>query len=452
MDSRVYLKNEIDSVKKLIMIFLLINLALFIFTVFRAKLAFLDTLQLYLLVMLWASAFMLVVVASKKDWVVGLFIIFMVEFGVLVQSTTLKLNATGEYAQSAYQALGIPKFLLVGSIVGIIFVLFHRFIYKEHQKYHYIYEIATLGSALVMGLFLVIKGFSANGAQLWISIIPGFSFQGTELIKLLLLMFFASMFTNGLDVKKQYLTSLIVLIVFFGIFALLNEFGTIMILFIVFSISCFIYFPKKYAWMNLGSMIVVLLLGLLVMKILCDPLYNQGLNVTQVGGLLGKIYKVYLRFVSCIDPWNCLPDAAYHINQAKKGMMLGGLFGHHYRPIGIYSAEADMAIAALTNSSGCVLTIAVMFFFCATAILNLNMIGHRKNQNGLHQVQNMLFILSFIVQSFYCAFANIGYVPLTGIPIAFISNGGTAYIVVLVYFFSILFLDDNYAEGRKNYE
>lgn len=459
MDSRVYLKNELDSVKKLIIIFLLINFALFIFTIFKARLAFLDTLQLYLLVMLWASAFMLVVVACKKDWVVGLFIIFMVEFGVMVQSTTLKLNATGEYATSAYQALDIPKFLLVGSIVGIVFVLFHRFIYKDHQKYHYLYEIASAGLALTIGIFLLVKGSSANGAQLWITIIPGFSFQGTEFIKLLLLLFFASMFTNGLDVKKRYFISLIVLTIFFGIFALLNEFGTIMILFIVFSLACFIYLPKKYAWTNLGLMFLLLLLGLLVMKIICDPLYEadlqlqaQGLTPNVVMGLKGKIYKVYLRIVSCLDPWNCLADASYHINQAKKGMMLGGLFGHHYRPNGIYSAEADMAIAALTNSSGCILTIAVMFFFSASAILNLNMIAHRQNQKGLHQAQNMLFILSFVVQSFYCAFANIGYMPLTGIPIAFISNGGTAYILVLVYFFSILFLDDNYPEGRKRYE
>ncbi len=436
MDTRIYFNNTLDTVKKLIFIFLLMNVALCLFTLIKSSMSFFDSIILYSLTMIWSVIFIVCVVKFKKEWVTGLLIVFMIEAGVMFQSIMIPDGATK-----------IPLFLFAGTFAGLAFILFQRLFYKFHERFHYVYEILSLlGVVGCFGLLLTI-GYDPNGSgvALWIRI-GGFTLQLSEFMKLFLLMFFSSMFSNQMDMNKKFIVNTVVLLLSCGLFAILNELGTILILILVYSIACFIYYPHKYALYNLLFMVALLAIGTLVIVV------ERCFLTDQLGKISVLCSKLAERVLAVINPEAGRYTYAYQITQGKEGIVLGGMFGSKLSPQNLFAKESDMAIAALCNNCGLVCTLLLMFFYAVCAFLNLKLISSREKLNQLHQVQNVLFILTFTVQSFYCGFANLGFLPLTGIPIPFLSYGGSAYIITLVYFFSILFLDNNYKEGRKRYE
>jgi len=140
------------------------------------------------------------------------------------------------------------------------------------------------------------------------------------------------------------------------------------------------------------------------------------------------------RFTVFLDPDHDPSGAGYQIRQALIALGSGGVFGvglGHSRQKFLYLPEpmTDSIFAVLGEELGligCVTVVSLFLFFAYR--------GFRIARNAPDEFGRLLAvgIVSWIVfQAFINIFAISGLMPLTGVPLPFISYGGTSLAAIL---------------------
>jgi len=138
------------------------------------------------------------------------------------------------------------------------------------------------------------------------------------------------------------------------------------------------------------------------------------------------------RFTTFLHPELDPQGVGYHINQAFLAVGSGGVFGlglGHSRQKFQYLPEvqADSIFAVIAEEMG--------LLFAGGLIVLLILISYRafilaKNapdRFGRYLISGI--IIWFMVQSFFNIGAMVGLMPITGVPLPFISHGGTALMI-----------------------
>jgi len=142
------------------------------------------------------------------------------------------------------------------------------------------------------------------------------------------------------------------------------------------------------------------------------------------------------RLLAFLNPWKDAQNTGYHIVQSLYALGSGGLIGvglgasrqkFFYLP----EAHTDFIFAVIGEELGLIGTLAILGLFAAFAIRGF-MIAARAKNDRFGAMLAVGCTLLVIVQ----AFINIAVVtsswPVTGVPLPFISFGGTSMIVNMV--------------------
>lgn len=303
---------------------------------------------------------------------------------------------------------------LVGVGVGLIALfVFQRIPYGFWKK---ISIPLFLGSMVLLVLVLIPSfGAEAYGASRWLDLGP-ISFQPSEVMKLALVIYFAAWLSGKSMARKTDFSesvvpfSIVLLVVSFLILKQPDT-GTLGILFII---ALSLFFASGAKLSHIG-----LLLG------------------TGFAGLLLLIWLApyrMRRMLVFLDPEHDPSGAGYQINQALIAVGSGGIFGlglGHSRQKFAYLPEpmTDSIFAILGEELGivgCAFLIALFVFF---AYRGFHVARRAPDEFGRYLA---IGIVSWIVfQAFVNIFAIIGLIPLTGVPLPFISYGGTSIAVLL---------------------
>jgi cell division protein FtsW len=268
--------------------------------------------------------------------------------------------------------------------------------------------------SLVLCLAVLLVAEPINGARRWLSIGPA-AFQPSELGKLALAVWAAAYLSRRKKPPRTLRELSRPLGVVAGLFCLLvlaePDLGTTI------------------------SMLVMLGAVLLVAGVPVGTLLRGGVLVGALGALAiwSSEYRRE-RFLSFLDPWGDPQGAGYQIGQAMIGLGSGGLLGEglgqgvqkiFYLP----EAHTDMILAIVGEELGLVGTVAVISGYAAFAYAGLRIAIACRDPFG----KRLAAALTALVcgQAAINLAAVLGIAPLTGIPLPFVSYGGSSLVVQL---------------------
>jgi len=346
----------------------------------------------------------------QPDWAIIIGLGFLIIIGLI----TL---ASASYAEGC-QKLDDCYFylrhqLLFGMLPGLVLGLAFSLINYQHLK-KIAFPLLIVSFLLLIAVFSPQIGFARSEAQRWIKI-AGFTFQPSELVKLSLLIYLSAILAkNQARMKKMFVPFVIILI----------------------SLSFLII-----AQPNISTLIVIIATALVVYFIAGCPLTH----LIWLGGGLGVGLAILVRaapyrmarLTSFLHPEIDLQGASFHINQALIGIGSGGIFGkglgHSMQKLSsLPEVISDSIFAVLAEEFGFILTALIvgLYVWLTWRIFHLA----RNAPCGFGKFLSAGIGFLFIFQAVVNMAAMTGLVPLTGIPLPFISYGGSNLCIFLALF------------------
>lgn len=330
---------------------------------------------------------------------IGLFVFVSASLGILAK------NETKFYAVLTSQ--------LIGLVAGLIAMyITYKIPYEFWKKYALIFFICSLG--LTLCVFIPGLGFSHGGARRWIDLGP-ISFQPVEFLKLSFIIYAAAWLVwikNKLNDIKVSILPFVGMIAVVAIVLLKQPDTKSLILIFICALSMFFVSGVKLKY----------LLGIV--------------GVGLIGFVILVSFKPYLieRVKTFIDPSHDIKGSSYQLDQSLIAIGSGGLFGRGFgQSIEKFSylpePQGDSIFAVIGEEFGFVGTVTMVLLFLAFALRGLR-IAHRAPDMFSRLLVTGIVIL-IIAQSFLNISALIGIFPLTGVPLVFVSHGGTSLLFSL---------------------
>ncbi|MDT2773831.1 FtsW/RodA/SpoVE family cell cycle protein [Enterococcus durans] len=314
---------------------------------------------------------------------------------------------------------------LVGSVAIIVIMhLNSKWIWKLTP---YLYGLGLVVMALLLKFYD--RNLEAStGSKNWFSF-GSFTFQPAELMKIAYILMMALIVTkHNTQLKERTAKSdfwLIgkMLIVTLPVLALImaqDDFGTMLVFLAIFG---GIFLMSGISWR-----IIVPVIALAV-------LVGAGtiFLVTTDGGreLLYKVgFKSYqfARIDSWLDPFHDTSGMSYQPAQGLLAIGTGGLFGKGFNVSNIYVPvrESDMIFTVIGENFGFIGGAFVIFLYFILIYRMIRVCFDTNNEFYAYIASGLIMMLLFHV--FENIGANIGLLPLTGIPLPFISQGGSSIL------------------------
>ncbi len=262
---------------------------------------------------------------------------------------------------------------------------------------------AAIGSLLLLAINLVF-GVELGGAKNWI-FIGGVSFQPSELAKVCFILVGASTLQRIMTKRNMFLF-IAYSAVICGCLVLMNDFGTALIFFTAFLII---------AYMRSGSFATIALI------------------VTGVGmaGVMALRFKPHMlsRFSAWGHVWENALSTGYQQTRAMMCIASGGLFG-----LGagngwlkyVAASDTDLVFAFVAEEWGLIMALAMVL-----AIVVLGVFVVRSASVGRSSFYTIGACAAggiLVVQTVLNVFGTVDLLPLTGVTLPFVSNGGSSMI------------------------
>ena len=316
-----------------------------------------------------------------------------------------------------YRHLAVLIIGFIGSIIVIKTPL------KKYGKVLPLIFIITF----CLNLWLVIKGSSTRGANNWIPL-GFFNLQPSEISKIVIIVclsflfekFFNTLRNDKIKHTEQIWTIIFIGISIAGIVFMQKDLGTAIVLVSIFLIMFLTSPISRQEKINSLAIliIVVFILGLLIYSV--------------KGYLLSDAQKSRFNF---FDPCSKYAETGYQVCNAYIAIHNGGAFGvgigkstqkYSYIP----EPHTDMVFAIVSEEMG---LIKCTFIFIGYIIILYRIL---KLSKITHTIKNRYICLGISVFIFMHIFINLGglfgLIPLTGVPLPFLSYGGSFTITLLI--------------------
>jgi cell division protein FtsW (lipid II flippase) len=277
-----------------------------------------------------------------------------------------------------------------------------------------------LGFGLV-GLTLI-AGIDPNGsgARLWLGF-NGQYFQPSEILKVVLVIFLAAF----LDDRREMISASIFRL---GPFRLpsLSHLGPLILMWVL----CVLLLVVQR---DLGATFLIFGLFLALLYVATSRL------LYILGGLGAFVVAAYFatRFVSHVqhrvtiwlNPWADPQGTGYQVIQALIAFATGGLFGVGWgygHPESIPAATTDFPLAVIGEQAGLAVTMGIVAVYLLFSLRGLRIAATAIN--GFQQLLAVGLTATIALQALIIAGGNLRLIPLTGITLPFISQGGSSLL------------------------
>ena len=347
---------------------------------------------------------------QQIDWFLFAIATGLAVFGsVMVYSTSamISLKETQDQSQFTYfyKQLG---FTVVG--IGIMFAVSRL----DYRLFNNKYVIYGLIAGTVMLLLLVFGFPKVNGARRWIRF-GGFSFQPSEITKVVLPLFLAWFLTKKEDavgeIKSTLLPCVGVLVLLAGLVFAGPDLGTAIVLCAIFSA---VYFAAGARIVHIGAV-------------------GGAMFAVGLAALVVAPWRVE-RIMAFLDPYKHSDDAGYQVVQSLYAIGSGGILGEGFakgqqKLFYLPYPYSDFIFSVVGEELGLIGTLAVVAAFGF-----LLWRGARAALNAPDRFGMLLAIgvtTGIVVQALFNISVVISILPAKGIPLPFISYGGSSVLVTL---------------------
>ncbi len=339
--------------------------------------------------------------------------IFFDAFALMLLGLIIVMSASSTYSairfDSLFHLFNSHLFkVMIGIVAMIIFCAVPYEIYKEFSK----------PAIIVMSIVLLLTLFFAQnikGAGRWINL-GFFSFQPADIAKLVLIIHLAALIEDKGEAIKDY------------------KEGFLYLLFWVLIISGLILIQP-----NVSNGILLVFISFVLLYIggaKVTHLIGSALMCLIVGGIAVMLFAHSReRIMTFLDAVNHGGTANIQVKQALLGLGSGGIFGvgvGHSMQSNLFLPESygDFIFAIVGEELGFIGSVIVLFSYMVLFIAGILIAKKTKDRFG--QLLAFGITFSIILYAFINAAVATGLVPTTGLPLPFISYGGTSLIFLCI--------------------
>lgn len=350
------------------------------------------------------------------DWLLFIIPIILICVGLV---TIYSLTYYNENVRLFYNQI---TYAMVGLILMIVFTFIDYRHFKGFSPYLYLIGLTSLVLVLILGK-------TSFGATRWINL-GFFDFQPSEVFKLILIIGLASYLAPRINLMKlkDILVSGLLFAVGFVLIVMQPDLGSASILFII---SLVLLFFTRLNKIQIFAILLIVFISI------------------PVGWFTLKDYQKE-RVRTFLEPSRDAFGSGYNVLQSLITVGSGGLTGRgfgygpqsqlNFLPV----AHTDFIFAGVAEATGFIGSSALVLFFMLLILKMINVARSSKDNFGTLLtigITTMIFSQVFINIGM-----NLGIMPVTGIPLPFVSYGGSSLIVTMI---SLGILQSIYLRHKK---
>lgn len=343
--------------------------------------------------------------------------VFLLMLGVLLAFGFVMLTSSS--GPLAYQKFNDPYWfvkhqILTGFIPGaILFLVFANVDYRRWRPL----APHLLVACIVLLLLVFLPGLAADWgtSKSWIRI-AGYSFQPVEMVKLLFLLYLAALLEGrGEEGLRDVRTGLVPFLTALGVIAVLlmlqPDLGSLLV---IAAIAFAAYFVAGAPWLHLSGILVA--------------------GAGAIAVLIKSAPYRAARLMTFLHPELDPQGVGYHINQAFLAIGSGGWFGlglGHSRQKYLYLPEVagDSVFAVIAEELGFIFMLAVLVLIAAFIMRMVRIAREAPDAFGRYAAAGIAaWVFS---QTLFNIGSMVGIMPITGLPMPFVSYGGSSLAVLL---------------------
>jgi len=351
-------------------------------------------------------------VLRQMDWLLVVVVCVLSAIGVLLvwSATQPSLLAAGENPHTYLVKQGL------WAVVGLMLMFAVSFVDSRRLRSWtpFVY------GATVLGLLAVFATHAVNGAHAWINLPGGFQVEPSEFAKVALVLVLATVFSQsrwrGTPGLRSVLLALACAAPLLALVVKEPALGVALVLTVV-------------------TATMIVLSGAKLRIIAALAAVVGGAAVLVGGTHLLKSYQL-TRFTSFLHPSADLAGAGYNAAQAKIAVGSGGMFGtglfHGSIVAGNYvpSQQTDFIFTVAGEELGFVGTITIVVLLFIVIVRALRVAARTDDLFGVLIASGVAIWFAF--QSFVNVGMTIGIMPITGLPLPFVSYGGSAIFADMI--------------------
>lgn len=364
---------------------------------------------------------------SRIDW--G--IIFCVLLLALIGLASIYVAGTHDKQQVSVvrQVVTQLAWYVIGAILVVVIMQF------DSEQLWKIAPIAYWTGIFLMFAILVFYSrsyYASTGARSWFAIGP-FTFQPSEIMKPAYILMMGRVITThnseyGVhSVRNDWRligTMLLWLMPVLISLKLQNDFGTGLVFFAIF---CGMVLVSGVTWKIIAPVAAVLIVG--GSAVLAMVTSTAGRQILEHVGFQSYQFD---RVDTWLNPSKDTTNQGYQLWQSIKAVGSGGLTGTGFNNSHVYVPvrESDMIFSVIGENFGFLGSILLILIYLLLIYMMIRVTFDTKNEFYAYVSTGVIMMILFHV--FENIGMNIGLLPLTGIPLPFISAGGSSLIGNLI--------------------
>ncbi len=347
----------------------------------------------------------------EPDYVLLVIVFLLTAFGLAMVASASLVKGQDNFGDIYYYA---KHQFLYGVLPGLFLFFIVQKVYYQHWK-KMVPPLLVLAVLALVLVFIPSLGFSHGGAKRWL-VLGTLSFQPAEMIKLIFISYLAFWFVQKGEKIRDFKETVLPLMIMLGILGVLIM-----------------------AQPNLGTLSVIVFAAFSLFFVAGGKISHIIFLAASVSTALLMLIRLepyrMNRFMIYLYPEMDPQGIGYQINQAMLAIGSGGFWGmgflqgrqkYNYLP----EPYGDSIFAVLAEELGFIGVLFLVALFLAFAWRCFLIAKNAPDQFGRLLAAGIF--LTIVLQ----AFINIGaisrFLPLMGVPLPFISYGGSSLVFTLV--------------------
>ena len=329
-------------------------------------------------------------------------------FGVVMVYSASAVMAQRENGNQYYYVIKQGAWVAIGLVAMLLAMQFN---YQQLKSRRIVYGLLILSTLALMSVFAF---SSSNGAHRWLKF-PGLSVQPSELSKLTLVIFLASFLEKRAGEEGDFWRTFVPCGAVTAWLALLvviePDFGTALMLVLIFAVVVF----------TAGA-------RLLHLAMAAAPAF------LVAAGLLIFVPWRLKRLITFLDPWADQLGSGFQVVQSLIAIGSGGPNGLGFaqgkqKMLFLPFAHSDFIFAVIAEELGLVGALAVVAVFALFLWRGLRTALLAPDRFGM--LLSLGIVTSIVAQALFNISVVLSLVPTKGIPLPFISYGGSSLVPTL---------------------
>lgn len=359
-------------------------------------------------------------------------VLFIAVYLLVILGIVMTYSASAIYAEQVFKS---PTYFLkrhlLYAVIGTVFLFFvagqNTHLFKEHAR-----EILFLSLILLVIVLLPFFGHEAGGARRWFRLGP-VNFQPVEMTKIAVCLYLADYLSRRIKGVQRgewtvLLPPLLILVFTCGLILLQPDLGSAVFIFLVSAILFFLA-GLRLRYVSAASLVFIPVFYFLVVRI---P------------------YRLS-RITAYLNPWEDPQGSGFQIIQSLLAFGMGG-----WRGVGLgestqklfYLPQShnDFIFSIIAEELGWAGAFGVLLLYGVILVAGLKMV--KRARGNYEKFFFISLTLLVVLQAFLNMLVATGLIPTKGLPLPFVSYGGSSLVFNLVAVGLLLGMDRALQSGR----